>query len=100
MLAPVFASMIEPSVVSPGGPHSPLATGQLAISVSARPRGGAFWVAHPSVHCKTAAPTRPRCATLPRNHMEIAALRGQSIFAPMARGARLAVGDARHGLVV
>src|SRR5262245_10312776 len=99
MLAPVFASMIEPSVVSPGEPHAPLATGY-ALSVSTRPRGGAFWVAHPSVHCKTAAPTRPRCATLPRNHVAIAAVRSQSIFAPMARGARLAVGDARHGLVV
>src|SRR5262249_4229391 len=59
----------------------PRSGGMACATCFRTPRGKPlFCVAHPSVHCKTAAPAQARCAALPRDDVEIAAPCRQSVF--------------------
>src|SRR5215472_5821146 len=97
MLAPVFASMIEPSVVSPGGPALPMQRRDGSVLSDARWEA-AVCVAHPSVHRKTAEPARRSCRSAWR-------LCGDSPPVwperhPRPRRRNSTAGDRRDGLVL
>src|SRR5262249_17865537 len=102
ILAPVFASMIEPSVVSPGGPRSPC-SGEMAYATCFRDArwGRPLFLRSPS-----------QCA-LQDGDLRAASMRALTWkscgdcrparpehFCSQGESAGLAVGDARHGLVV
>src|SRR2546425_5194962 len=90
ILAPVFASMIEPSVVPPGGPHpSPRRMSRTLRKPRERSAG---WVAHSSVHRKMEnRRRRAACSAWRRNGPH----RGGGTFRSLGgdRGAAAVQGD-------
>src|SRR5215831_11387911 len=103
MLAPVFASMIEPSVVSPGGPRSPLQRCDgLCYVFPGRPLGRPLFLRSPS-QCAL-QDGGPRAASMRaltwKSYGDCRPARPEHFLFSGGNRAGLAVGDARRGLVV